>query len=176
MPDLLFKCPSCQKELKFPSHYAGMSVDCPHCLNKVQAPYASDEKLAMQAAGPKKTAEGVPYKPCPYCMHEIHPHARKCNFCGRELKGEVPKSEWGAGETRARLSGHALASLILGLLPITILPPVLAIIFGHMGLARIRRSPVLYKGENAAWFGRLFGYVFTIAYIVAGVLYLCGVF
>ena len=176
MSRVQFPCPACKKTVIVDGKYVGLNHDCPHCLSKLTVPLKATPYTPPEAAGPPKDPEGRPYKPCPFCTAYVPPYATKCKHCGSRLDKEAPKSSWGNGATHApRTSGHAIASLILGLLPLTCLASVLAIIFGHIALSRIRTSPVLYKGKGLAKWGAGLGYFFTLCYMIYALLYVLGV-
>ena len=66
--------------------------------------------------------------------------------------------------------GFAIASLVLGLIPCTCFPSILAVIFGHISLSRIDSSPELYKGRTMAMWGLGLGYFFTVCNIIYGII------
>ena len=171
---LRFRCPQCKKPVSVDAKYAGLTVECPGCLARVQVPLQSDPELERAASGPPTTPEGLPYKPCPFCTEYVSPHAMQCPHCGSRLDAPVEGSEWAAARAEPRTSGYAVASLVLGLLPMTPVPSVAAIVLGHVAAARIRRSPVLYKGMALARWGAGLGYFFTAGWLVFGILRLAG--
>lgn len=60
------------------------------------------------------------------------------------------------------LSGTAVASLVLGILGLTILfgiGGILAIVFGHLALGQIKQEPERYSGKGHALAGMIMGYV-----------------
>lgn len=66
-------------------------------------------------------------------------------------------------------AGMAIASLVFGLLGITILPllgSVLAIIFGHIALGQIQRSNGRKSGRGLAVSGLILGYLFLICFVI----------
>lgn len=78
--------------------------------------------------------------------------------------------------TPARTSGLAVASLVLGILAllggaVLILPTLLAIILGHVAMAKIRRQPTVLGGHSLALVGCILGYVSIVMGVVfAGLL------
>lgn len=61
-----------------------------------------------------------------------------------------------------KTSGMAIASLVLSLLGLVILPfigPILGVIFGHMALGEIKRSNGTVEGQGLAMAGLIIGYV-----------------
>ena len=71
-----------------------------------------------------------------------------------------------------KTDGFAVASLVLGLIPCTCIPSILAVIFGHISLSRINASPELYSGRTMAMWGTGLGYFF----IACNILYVLIVF
>jgi len=75
-----------------------------------------------------------------------------------------------AGPADQQLSGFAIASFVLGLMPCTCIPSVLAIIFGHIALNQISKNPLQYKGRGFALWGTGLGYFFTVVNIIYGIV------
>jgi len=73
---------------------------------------------------------------------------------------------------RVRTNGLAIAALVSGLLFITMIGAVLAVIFGHISLSQIKRSRGWQRGNGMAVAGLILGYaglvVFAVAFISAG--------
>jgi hypothetical protein len=73
---------------------------------------------------------------------------------------------------RVRANGLAIAALVSGLLFLTIIGGVLAVIFGHISLSQIKRSRGWQRGNGMAIAGLLLGYaglvVYAVAFISAG--------
>ena len=98
-----------------------------------------------------------------------------CAACGRDSQAGPtvqvvdPQVAFGlAPET----SGKAIFSLICGILFIFLPFSVVAVIFGHIALSEIRKSPGRLKGRGLAITGIVFGYVgvlFIVAFIALGV-------
>lgn len=72
-----------------------------------------------------------------------------------------------------KVNGLAVTSLVLGLIPCTCIPSVLAVIFGHIALGQIASQPDVYKGRGMALWGTGLGYFFTICNIIYGIA--CGI-
>ena len=72
----------------------------------------------------------------------------------------------------ARTNGLAIASLVSGLLFITAIGAVLAIVFGHLALGQVKRSQGWQTGGGMAVAGLALGYagvaVFVLALVVSG--------
>ncbi len=79
-----------------------------------------------------------------------------------------------AGPMPPKTSGMAIASLVLSLLGLVILPligPVLGVIFGHMALGEIKRSGGAVEGQGLAMAGLVIGYVLLgITLLVCGII------
>jgi len=174
MGQVQFSCPSCRKNVIVDGRYVGLSVACPSCLTNVTVPLQATPYVPPELAGPPKTPDGLPYKRCPFCTEYVSPHALKCSHCNRKLDGEQAPSTWQIRNAGPKTSRLAIASLVLGLLPITPLPSLLAIIFGHMSMRQVRKSPILYKGSGLGMWGAFFGYTFVIGYILAGIIWMVG--
>ena len=69
--------------------------------------------------------------------------------------------------------GFAIAALVLGLVPCTCLPSILAIVFGHIALSKIDKSNGQLKGRGMAMWGLVLGYIFTVINIIYGII--CGI-
>ena len=70
----------------------------------------------------------------------------------------------------AKNDPFAIAALVCGVIPCTCLPSILAVVFGHIALSRIKKSPQLYKGKGMAKWGLGLGYFFTVANIIYGII------
>ncbi|HUT32872.1 MAG TPA: DUF4190 domain-containing protein [Planctomycetota bacterium] len=170
MERIQFACPECGKSVIVDRRYLGLSVACPACLKSVAAPLtASAYRTPEEAASPPKTPDGLPFKPCPHCMKYVSPRAKQCTSCGQRLDVKLPRTDWQVRRRGSRVSGMALTSLLFAILPVLC---ILAIILGYVALRRIRRSPLLYRGEALAEWGRGLGYLFTIGYLIVFLVWL----
>jgi type II secretory pathway pseudopilin PulG len=94
---------------------------------------------------------------CPGCGTRNPDFSAFCNKCGQTLSATTATPP-GPPET----DGKAVASLILGILSVTILwilAGIPAIIFGHISRSAIRKSAGRLKGQGMALAGLIMGYV-----------------
>jgi hypothetical protein len=108
---------------------------------------------------------------CPACGKEVAESDAFCRYCARSLSPEKRASTESAQKPSAsigpairpeeplRRSGEATASLILGLFSFIPLVGLLAVIFGHLAHASIRRTGGRLLGEGMALCGLLLGYL-----------------
>jgi len=118
---------------------------------------------------------------CCTCGKEIGDTEAFCRFCGRSLSPEKPASTESAQKPSAaigpaakpeeplRRSGEATASLILGLFSFVPVVGLVAVIFGHLAKASIRRSRRRLLGEGMANGGLLLGYLGLGCWVIYGV-------
>jgi competence protein ComGC len=106
---------------------------------------------------------------CNHCGREVPDNSPFCNNCGANLATATPAVPYpvvpppGPAET-VPTSGKATASLICGILGLTIfsiLTAIPAIIFGHMSRKEIRESGGRLKGDGMALAGMIMGYIAT---------------
>ena len=74
-----------------------------------------------------------------------------------------------------KTSGMAVAALILGILSVLglfllLVPPVLAILFGHLAHSKIKAAPQALKGQGMAMAGFILGYLSLVLIPVVGLL------
>ncbi len=169
MERVQFACPACGKSVVMDRKYVGLSVGCPSCLKGVTVPIDAAAFVPPEEAGPPKSPDGLPYKPCPYCTEYVSPHALKCDHCGHRLDVEGPASSWQMKRGGQRTTRYALFCILFALLPVL---SMLAVFFGHKALRRIRRSPMLFKGEALAEWGLGIAYLFSVGYLFALIIWL----
>ena len=78
-----------------------------------------------------------------------------------------PVAGW---QAQPQTCGWAIAALVLGLIPCTCIPSLLAIIFGHIALSKIDQSRGQLKGRGMAMAGLVLGYIFTALNIIYGII------
>ena len=109
---------------------------------------------------PKEVAYTM--RKCPHCAEEIQDDARLCRWCHADVS--VPPSTDAPPST----SGKAIASLVLGIMPvIPLLGSIVAVVLGHRSRGEIRRSRGRLKGEGLALAGLILGYVGIVLVIAA---------
>ena len=119
MERIQFACPACSKTVVVDRKYLGLSMPCPACLQNVTVPLnASAYQTPEEAAAAPKTPDGLPFKPCPYCMKFVSPRAKQCPNCGQRLGVEMPRTDWQERRSGSRLSAMAVLSLLLAAVPI----------------------------------------------------------
>ncbi len=108
---------------------------------------------------------------CPSCGKQVAETDAFCRFCARSLSPDKSASSESAQRPSAALgpaakpdepirrSGEATASLILGLFSFIPMIGLLAVIFGHLARASIRRSGGRLLGQGMAFVGLLLGYL-----------------
>jgi type IV pilus assembly protein PilA len=106
---------------------------------------------------------------CNHCGNQLPDNSTYCNNCGANLQTTVPNVPYPvvpppgtlAGEN-VPTDGKATASLILGILSVTvlsILAGIPAVILGHMSRSNIKKSMGKLKGEGLALAGLIMGYI-----------------
>jgi type II secretory pathway pseudopilin PulG len=90
---------------------------------------------------------------CPHCGEEIQDDAATCPFCKSGLAPATLPSD-----SPPQTSGKAVASLVLGIFFFLIPTAILAVIFGHLSYAEIKRSGGRLTGKGIALAGLILGY------------------
>ncbi|MGH9377003.1 MAG: DUF4190 domain-containing protein [Terriglobia bacterium] len=120
---------------------------------------------------------------CPTCGKEVSEGDAFCRSCGRPLSEDksvstepVPGKEAASAVERPeqppRRSGEATASLVLGLFSFIPVVGLLAVIFGHLAMASIRRSGGRMLGEGMAGIGLVLGYLGLAGWVIYGLTFL----
>jgi len=146
MAEITFACSSCGMLLKASDQHVGQTVACPQCSTHLTVPAPS----AQPSAAPPPPASSAPAPSQPF----------------------YPQPPAPAPQSPPSTCGWAIASLVLGLLPCTCVPSLLAIIFGHMAVSKIDASNGQLTGRGMAIAGLVLGYVFMVANLIYGVI--CG--
>ncbi len=110
---------------------------------------------------------------CPSCGSPTSADARLCPSCGRDLT--VASAGTGPGSTppqpvEAKTSGMAVASLVLSLFSLLLIPGVLAIVFGHVSRGKIKRAAGKLKGGGVALVGLFFGSLGVAALVIGAIV------
>ena len=127
---------------------------------------------ASPTQGPPAGGGASPMMKCPYCAEQIPSDATTCPLCrsglgaGPAIASPVPAYP---PPIPVATSGMAIASLVLGILGLAGIGSVLAVIFGHVALSKIRRSGGRLKGAGMALAGLILGYVVISIILLAAI-------
>jgi hypothetical protein len=146
----------------------GMVFEVLEIVAAVGSAIAFERLQARRAANPRPSAppSGLSTQPPIQYSYPVQPAAQSLAPAGVVGMPYQPVASYGPGFGYAqRTNGFAVASLILGLLGISLL----AIIFGHVAISQIRRSGE--RGSGLAVTGLVFGYL----WIVGSVIYVIAV-
>ena len=99
--------------------------------------------------------------PCKHCGESNPADSTYCEKCGHPLAtaAAIPAAAVPAAAVAARTNSLAVASLLLGLLSPFPLFGILAVVFGHVARAQIRKSAGAQKGAGLALAGLILGYL-----------------
>jgi hypothetical protein len=120
---------------------------------------------------------------CPNCGTENAEESTICQSCGEALTSPAPQPPAQATVHSAPTSGLATASLIFGILGLTLLPTlgsVVAVILGYMAKGEINSSAGQLEGSGLATAGLVLGYIglglalLGIVAVILGWLGICG--
>jgi hypothetical protein len=118
---------------------------------------------------------------CPNCGTENADGSTICQSCGTSLTSPAPQPPAQATVRPAPTSGLAIASLIFGILGLTLLPTlgsVVAVILGYMAKSEINSSTGQLEGSGLATAGLVLGYIglgLTLLGLVVGALWGLGI-
>jgi len=118
---------------------------------------------------------------CPNCGTENAEGSTFCQSCGVSLTSPAPRPPAQATVRPASTSGLATASLIFGILGLTLLPTlgsVVAVILGYMAKSEINSSAGQLEGGSLATAGLVLGYIglgLTLLGIMAAILGWLGI-
>ena len=120
---------------------------------------------------------------CPNCGTENAEGSTICQSCSASLTSPAPQPLAQATVRPAPTSGLAIASLIFGILGLTLLPTlgsVVAVILGYMAKSEINSSAGQLEGSGLATTGLVLGYIglglalLAIVAVLLGWLGICG--
>ena len=120
---------------------------------------------------------------CPNCGTENAEGSTVCQSCGASLTSLAYQSPAQATVRPAPTSGLATASLIFGILGLTLLPTlgsIVAVILGYMAKSEIDSSAGQLEGSSLATVGLVLGYIglglalLGILAVILGWLGICG--
>ena len=72
-----------------------------------------------------------------------------------------------APTVEVRLNGFAIASMVLGIVGLFAVTAVLAVVFGHLALVRIKRSNGWQRGTGMALAGVILGWAYVAIFVIA---------
>jgi type II secretory pathway pseudopilin PulG len=100
---------------------------------------------------------------CAHCGHQNPETSLFCNHCGQQLNPPSPVTlGTQAAPEQRKTDGKAIASLVLGILSLTlfwIFAGVPAVILGHISRSQIRKSMGRLAGDGMALAGLIMGYI-----------------
>ncbi len=118
---------------------------------------------------------------CPNCGTENAEGSTICQSCGASLTLPVYPSPAQAAVRPAPTSGLATASLIFGILGLTLLPTlgsIVAVVLGYMARSEINSSAGQLEGSSLATAGLVLGYIgvgLTLLGLAAAALWGLGI-
>ncbi len=176
-----FNCGYCSSRLEATESMAAQEGQCPTCGNNITIPILDrygrliDPKTreiikqdphpvhAYAAAGERAPAilrgpDNKQFIKCSRCDTSSPISANNCKSCGMPFTMEGTTLE-AAGTS----NGFCVASLVLGIIglpaAVCVLPPVLAVIFGIIGLNQLNKAGVEGGGKGMAIAGIIFGVI-----------------
>lgn len=158
------KCPNCRSVFNVSDEAKGRKTQCPKC-------HAVFMIQPLQESSSQQLHDGVDTTmDCPFCGEKILQKAKKCKHCGEFLSGRPsavpvpfpPKRSATPQPALQKTSGLAIASLILGLLGVSI--P--GLICGMVSLVKIKKNSQTLKGGGMALAGTIFSIVTLLLQIV----------
>ncbi len=178
MATIKIACPKCGQKVSGDESFSGTIVECPICSSQIKFP-SDKEKFADTASSQKKPGkdeEGfTPESPVPPAASPEAPPAQEESLplpSEESLRQGHQGSQWADVDDEIPSPLFGAISLVCGILGIVtciggFLFAPLAIIFGHIALARGKHSPVQPPpGRNLAMFGVIIGYLNLLLLIV----------
>lgn len=97
---------------------------------------------------------------CPQCGNSVPDDAQFCATCGRQLAPVAADPDLpGEAHLPLETSSKAIASLILGIIPLSIISSIPAVVLGHLALSEIKKSGGRLGGRGLAVAGLVLGYL-----------------
>ncbi|MBV8780126.1 MAG: DUF4190 domain-containing protein [Phycisphaerae bacterium] len=174
-----FNCPYCSSRLEATDSMAAQEGQCPTCGNSItipildrygrlidpvtkqiikQDPHPVHAYAAAGERAPKiiRESSSIQTIQCPRCQGKSAITANNCKLCGMPFTMEGTTVEAGGGS-----NGFCVASLVLGIIGVPtgpmIITPLLAVIFGMVGLNQVGKAGEGAKGSGLAIAGLILG-------------------
>jgi DNA-directed RNA polymerase subunit RPC12/RpoP len=174
-----FNCPYCSSRLEATEAIAAQEGQCPTCGNNIVIPildrygrliYPRTQQIIKQdphpvhayaAAGDRaprilRNPEGAQHIACPRCNALSPISANNCKACGMPFTMEGTTVD-----ATGTSNGFCVASLVLGIIGLpascTVITPLLAIIFGIIGLTQTNKEGAESGGKGMAIAGIICG-------------------
>ena len=152
MSDFKISCPHCSQNISLDSAWSGQVLNCPACQKSFTVPnLGTGTPPAPAEDRPRLRTASPPTAPAP-----------------------VPLPTAAAATPAPRVSGLAIASLVLSLLGCFFITAIAGVICGHMARNRIRRNPSL-SGGGVAMAGLIIGYLIIALTVAGGVKFILDV-
>lgn len=117
------------------------------------------------------SATEVTYRPCGHPEGPVFVRPKREVLAVIASNGDELYSNLVPVDTsKAKLDNLAIASFVLGLIPVFGVGAVLAIVFGAISLGRIQRLPEKYKGKGLAITGLVLGLLVTLTLLIVLIL------
>jgi len=158
MSEFKFNCPHCNQSLEAPEEMLGQSINCPSCNNLIQLQRPEPKPELRPQPSPKVVMRKSPtISPAPPQTPPPTPIPTTTNT--------------GTSET----SGLAVASMVVGILAFLggwfwsgAILPIIAIVFGHISMAKIKKQAPRLTGKSFAVTGLTLGYVSLVIALIVG--------
>jgi len=134
----------------------------------------------------ESTATGVNF--CPSCGQGVQAGVRFCTQCGVPLASATPvpfPMQYNAAAmpppptqyamaVAPRTNGFAVASLVLGIIPIGAIGCLLAVLFGSIARRQIRESNGRQTGDGMAKAGIILGFAWIALFVLVVIVVVVG--